>query len=456
MEKVNVTKRLIGRQDINWDTMGDGETFTFQTPEGTYYSLDKINATHIPIAGSVRTALNRMDVNSAFEEMLSRIKSVQQQGFLESDTEIVYGSTMKVAELNSAIEEVYKNLGGHTLTITFPEGVTRSLALPILLEGFYNGTIRIVGNDNVLKDEVLMDGLIVVRDCHASVEIDSVAFNHSVNPHALGVFNSSSVDCIECTFTSTGETSKSAALYESSNGYFENCILSGCTDPIVHSVLADSLNTAMEAVEEKLDSALADLADYGIGDSLKLATNVSADADQLVNTATYYFDKSIASSNFPRWDNEKHNGILSIWRFAGKVGLTDHVYVFQRFVREDNVVATRVFADGVWGRWTSGKVIDFTAGVTVTIRDSNGNTNYEAEFDGILVSPRNASKGQVYVEINGARVIDNYRHEAGSCGYSQFAIVFLGDVITAYGYTTCTLYPYVDRYLAEAKETSDD
>lgn len=449
MDKINVTKRLIGREDINWDINGTGETSSYQNAQGQYFTLNKVNATHIPISLVLRNKLGRINVDSAFEEVLTRIQSVQQQGALEEDKEIVFSSGKTIAELNADIGNVFKNLGGHTLTITFPEGVTRSLATPIMIDGFYNGTIRLVGNKNILKDEVEMDGLFVAKGCHANVEIEDFTLNHTLSKYGVSALDSSCVNCNRCVFLSNGADTQYSALYESSNGYFNECTLSGDQDAVVRSVLADSLNTTMAKVQETLDKTLADLNDYGIGDSLKLATDVGVDANQLTETATYYYDKSIVSSNFPKWNNTKYSGIISIWKFDGEIAGIEHKIIYQRFVSEKGATTTRVCVDDLWGKWLTADKVDYTAGITFPDRE-----DYEVEDNGFLVVKPNGVRGGYVVTINGIDVLQGKTNDDGYA-YSMSCPVAVGDVVyykSAYasGAITATIYPYVAKELEEA------
>ena len=46
MEKVK--KRLLGVEDVNWDSSGQGETENFTGADGSIKVLRKINESHIP------------------------------------------------------------------------------------------------------------------------------------------------------------------------------------------------------------------------------------------------------------------------------------------------------------------------------------------------------------------------------------------------------------------------
>lgn len=62
---IKITKRLIGRQDIAFDTAGSNESFQFAGTSGRQVSVTKLNASHIPVTKTIRETISGVTIEDA-------------------------------------------------------------------------------------------------------------------------------------------------------------------------------------------------------------------------------------------------------------------------------------------------------------------------------------------------------------------------------------------------------
>lgn len=467
MEKIHVRKRLIGRQDVNWDTNGVGGSESFVNDKGESFIVSKVNSSHIPTTTQVRAVLGTNDVDSSLLQLDTKIKDVTQGAYLTEDVTLTYNLVSgSVPSFNAEIESVLKNLGGHTLTIYFGDGVTLDLTTPFVLDGFYNGHIKIVGGQSTtLKDLNILDGLFVIRNCLADIEFTDFTFSHHYSPYGFVVYDSVSVGCTNCFFqgASVENAATHCALYDSSNGYFENCVLTQDGEVLCRSVIERHIENSME---EKFEGVI-NLVDHAIawGVASSILACPTADANNLgtgaglKQSSNYYIPDSADIANLPVWlkvepttDSEDHktgefveepySGFITTFRYLAPDADGGEYVILQRVTQLDGRTATRDCIGGIWGKWRSGVKIDYTAGVFIPIDE-----DYSVVTDGVVYC-RNSGGGTTKLYVNDEEVaVVGYYDNAGHTDTITVHVSY-GDTLRAKGWVGDTyFYPYVANEL---------
>lgn len=465
MEKIHVRKRLIGRQDVNWDTNGVGGSESFVNDKGESFIVSKVNSSHIPTTTQVRAVLGTNDVDSSLLQLDTKIKDVTQGAYLTEDVTLTYNLVSgSVPSFNAEIESVLKNLGGHTLTIYFGDGVTLDLTTPFVLDGFYNGHIKIVGGQNTtLNDLNILDGLFVIRNCLADIEFTDFTFSHHYSPYGFAVYDSVSVGCTNCFFqgASVDNAATHCALYDSSNGYFENCVLTQDGEVFCRSVIERHIENSME---EKFEGVI-NLVDHAIawGVASSILACPTADANNLgtgagfKQSSNYFIVDSSDYTNLPAWKEwseesqkfipEVYSGVISTYRYLAPDADGGEYVILQKVTRLDGRVATRECIAGVWGAWVSGTEIDFDSGVTYTLEASKPLT---LEFDCFLVLRYTTpDESSAIIKINGKDIFSCHIWNGGTTGTFTYNATRADVVSLVSGWATCYAYPIIPKELRE-------
>lgn len=467
MDKIYVKKRLVGRQDISWDTNGVGGSDAYVNDRGESFIVTKVNSTHIPTSTRVREVIGTNDIDSSLLQLDSKIKDITQGAYLTEDVTLTYNSVSStISSFNAEIEGVLKNLGGHTLTLYFGDGFTLQMASPIEISGFYNGNIEIVGGQSTtLSDLNVLDGLFIIRNCLAEVEFTDFTFTHTYSTYGLAVYDSLSVGCTNCFFqgASAGELLTYCALYDSSNGYFSNCVLTQDEEVLCRSVIENHISSAMEKKFEGVINLVDNATAWGVASSLLACP--TADANNLgtgaglKQSSNYYIPDSADIANLPVWlkvepttDSEDHktgefveepySGFITTLRYLAPSADGEEYVILQRVTQLDGRTATREYTGGVWGKWRSGVKVDYTAGVFIPIDE-----DYSVVTDGVVYCRnRGGSTTRLYVNDEEVAVVGYY----DNAGHTDTITVHVsyGDTLRAEGWVGDTyFYPYIANEL---------
>lgn len=472
MDKIYVKKRLVGRQDISWDTNGVGGSDTYVNDRGESFIVTRVNSTHIPTSTKVREVIGTNDIDSSLLQLDSKIKDVTQGAYLTEDVTLTYNSVSStISSFNAEIEGVLKNLGGHTLTLYFGDGFTLKMATPIEISGFYNGNIEIVGGQSTtLSDLNVLDGLFVIRNCLAEVEFTDFTFTHTYSPYGLAVYDSLSVGCTNCFFqgASAGELLTYCALYDSSNGYFANCVLTQDEEVLCRSVIENHISSAMDKRFEGVINLVDNATAWGVASSLLLCP--TSDVNNLgvgagfKQSSNYYVVDSALYSHLPVWkewnESEKefmpevYSGVISTYRYLAPDTDGAEYRILQKFSRDNGMIATRECIAGVWGSWVSGTEIDFDSGVTYTLKASEPLT---LEFDCFLVL-RYVTPDESFatIKINGKDIFNCHIWNGGTTGTFTYNATRADVVSLVSGSVTCYAYPIIPKVLGDDEESNEE
>jgi hypothetical protein len=80
-----VNKRLMGKEDIQFDLAGDGSTFSVTDSEGNVLVTTKLAANHLPILAALRTKFAAAtDVNTALDELIDGLDAIGSASLTEA------------------------------------------------------------------------------------------------------------------------------------------------------------------------------------------------------------------------------------------------------------------------------------------------------------------------------------------------------------------------------------
>lgn len=236
---VNLTKRLIGKEDISFDTGGTYASEDFITPSGEHKNLSKINASHIPLVLDTREKFNNANnVDDALKEVGKRIDGFKALDTLVEDIEISFDNDATVNYMQSVINEQKKNLNGHTITFLFPVSLTQNMYSTLEWEDFFNGTIIIHGGtaDNridLISRLNVMKSIFSIKRCQCEFKIRFFNFQHQNITYAIEAESTTSVIIENCIFYGMADEYSAAVHNINSNIDFTDCDFSDDekTDP---------------------------------------------------------------------------------------------------------------------------------------------------------------------------------------------------------------------------------
>lgn len=229
-EQINLKKRLILKEDINFDVTGNGEKETFFTESGTPITGQKINASHIPLTAKGREKTNSVSVDEALQNVADKIDNFTAADVLAEDTEIIFSTSDNAETIQNKINMQKKNLNGHTLTFLFPASLSQKLYSSFEWTGFYNGTVIIAGGsaDNKISlfDQQDITALFRIIRCQCEVIICYFYFVHQHSEYGISAESSSAVIVENCNFSGIENADSYAVNKSVSNVFLKNCELS--------------------------------------------------------------------------------------------------------------------------------------------------------------------------------------------------------------------------------------
>ena len=230
---IGVQHRLIGAEDVDWDSQCTNETTEFVTPFGVTKPLSKINAGHIPLDNATKLALEGAQTVAAALQVLKRNSGQStpgggSSGMAEDTTVAISSSVSSVSLINGLIEDQGKDLGGNTLTFQFASNSNRSFNGSLDFSGFRNGKVVVDLNGNSMTMSVnLANGIFHFSECQAVVEVcnGTIVFTSKGTSPAIKAENCLAVHCSEVSFTNDQSSTTSYAVF----GLATDCRFTSCT-----------------------------------------------------------------------------------------------------------------------------------------------------------------------------------------------------------------------------------
>jgi hypothetical protein len=261
MEKL--IKRPIGKEDIAFDLSGIDAYDNYQLPDGSSLLVKKINSRDIPVTQKTRNLFSgSSNVDQALQKIKNQVDSFTSQDAMIQNTEVIITASDDINAIKNKINEQKRNLGGFTLTFTFPAALDQKLAESIIFRNFFNGKIMIQGekSNNLSPFYDLADIYAIFQfdNCFCSVTVKNFAFVHQFSSYAIAAKSTASLVVDNCTFSGSG--SSYAVLFDVSNGKLNNCKYYSDNDAKIIGApqrAADNLhNELQDELQDKLQEYL--------------------------------------------------------------------------------------------------------------------------------------------------------------------------------------------------------
>ena len=226
-ETINLKKRRIGKEDIDFDITGTGEQANFFTSDGGAKQLSKLNASHIPLLQETRSKVNAVNVDDALNKLTEKVDNFEASDVLGEDLTINFLPEDDTETIQLKINQQKKNLNGHTLTFLFPASLQQNLYQSLVWSDFYNGTVVIAGgtsgNRIAIYDRQDINSLFRIYRCQCEVRIEYFYFVHQKSLYAVSVESSSAVIFKDCQFSGVKASETYAVNSLAGNAAFIEC-----------------------------------------------------------------------------------------------------------------------------------------------------------------------------------------------------------------------------------------
>lgn len=226
-ESINLRKRLIGKEDIDFDTTGEGVKSPFFTASGERKELAKINASHFPLTSETREKLNASNVDKALSVLSDKVDNFEATDVLTDDLTVTFSAEDDAETIQNTIDLQKKNLNGHTLTFVFPDSLDQMLYTSLVWQDFFNGTVVISGGKDgsrvAIYDHLDINSLFRIYRCQCEVRIEYFYFVHQNSPYAVSVESSSAVILKGCHFSGVKANETYAVNSIAGNAAFIEC-----------------------------------------------------------------------------------------------------------------------------------------------------------------------------------------------------------------------------------------
>ena len=231
---IYLKKRLIGKEDINFDATGLNEHDIFITSDGSQKKVTKINATHLPLTKEARDKLNAVNVENALELIADKIKDSEAGDVLTENITVEFLSEDTAETIQLKINQQKKNLNGYTITFVFPQSLQQNLYQSIIWQDFSNGTVLISGGSSgspvIVYDQQNIESLFKIHRCFCEVRISYFHFVHQKSLYGVKAESSSAVILDHCSFSGIEDTESYAVAKIASNAYLIDCQFSNDLD----------------------------------------------------------------------------------------------------------------------------------------------------------------------------------------------------------------------------------
>lgn len=233
--------RLIGAEDVNWDNSGTNKKASFVDGNGTPHDTSLINAGHVPLPSTTRALLdNEENVAAGMEVLANRISDITggSSSSLSADTTINLDSTLTTSAIQNTIDQQPKNLGGHTLTFLFSEGLDASLSSALVFDGFYNGFLVVDLNEDTVSDAADIGNVFHLHDCFCKVEVKNGAISHTLSDYGIKAERCPCVYLTDIAFTSAGGSDNYAFCGIDSDGIITSCSYQNDKTKLISGIIA--------------------------------------------------------------------------------------------------------------------------------------------------------------------------------------------------------------------------
>ena len=237
------TKRLIGKEDIIFDTSGNSVQDIYTNSAGDEYKVTRLNSGAIPVTSKVRSAFGKVYVDDVLLALDDKIETNIPDSIMGTDTIIHIAPSDTTDLIQGKIDSIEHNLGGHRLSIYFPVGIVQTLLRPLVFENFFNGHLFVAcesANDKTtIIDQLELECLMKVVNCTAFVHISRFDFVSDYTPYIIKAYRSPTVYVSNCNFSGSGV----GVYFEASDGRIVECAFDSRLEDIrIESAMVDNID----------------------------------------------------------------------------------------------------------------------------------------------------------------------------------------------------------------------
>lgn len=273
---LGIRSRLLGKEDILFDTGNVDAVESFVDAFGKERLLTAVNASHVPLGGDALSETGKQDVASAIVDLSRKAKELKEEvgKIIGLEKDDVYtmeglGSEDTAALLSYINGKIYNRLNNRTLTIKLDANGSPT---DFTVSRLYGGKTVIDLNQKTIS----ASGVPALRifDCDCMVEVKNGEIDQGDDPVGVEVLSTGSVSFIGVRFSGSGKGGQYAVRCAGSNVSFCGCLFNG-TDK---ATFGDE--------KEQGDKAVDALALYNVGVKAKMDM-----ATQSFNALKGMFDK---------------------------------------------------------------------------------------------------------------------------------------------------------------------
>lgn len=274
---LGIRSRLLGKEDILFDTGNVDAVESFVDAFGKERLLTAVNASHVPLGGDALSETGKQDVASAIVDLSRKEKELSEKvgqiiGLAKDDiyTMAGLGSEDTAALLSYINGKIHNRLNNRTLTIKLDANGSPT---DFTVSRLYGGKTVVDLNQKTISASAGAPAL-RLSDCDCMVEVRNGTIDQGDAPVGVEVLSTGSVSFIEVTFTANGKSEQYAVRCAGSNASFKGCSFTG-TGKATFGIETEQAGKAVDA-----------LALYNVGVKAKMDM-----ATQSFNALKSMFDK---------------------------------------------------------------------------------------------------------------------------------------------------------------------
>ena len=290
---LGIRSRLLGKEDILFDTGNVDAVESFVDAFGKERLLTAVNASHVPLGGDALSETGKQDVASAIVDLSRKEKELSEKvgqiiGLEKDDvyTMAGLGSEDTAALLSYINDEIHNRLNNRTLTIKLDANGSPT---DFTVSRLYGGKTVVDLNGKTIRASAVP--ALRISDCDCMVEVINGTIDQGDAPVGVEVLSTGSVSFIEVTFTANGTSEQYAVRCAGSNASFKGCSFTG-TGKATFGIETEQAGKAVDAlalynvgVKVKMDMATKsfndlksmfdEVKDYVVEEGVDEATGIS-------------------------------------------------------------------------------------------------------------------------------------------------------------------------------------
>lgn len=226
---LGIRSRLLGKEDILFDTGNVDAVESFVDAFGKERLLTAVNASHVPLGGDALSETGKQDVASAIVDLSRKEKELKEEvgKIIGLEKDDIYtmeglGSEDTAALLSYINGKIYNRLNNRTLTIKLDANGSPT---DFTVSRLYGGKTVIDLNQKTISTS----GVPALRifDCDCMVEVKNGEIDQGDDPEGVEVLSTGSVSFIGVRFIGSNKNGQYAVRCAGSNVSFSGCTFNG-------------------------------------------------------------------------------------------------------------------------------------------------------------------------------------------------------------------------------------